>query len=130
MESASAAIPTYLDGRSSSAPHSNPVHRTPNLYDIHACKEGGKTQNTEEAIKRSMSMKKCEDKGKLIIRIEQSKLQAHIFFDWINTLRGIYPPDLFAQVQNHLCPKLNTAALFVLPNLGNNLKGNNRELIK
>lgn len=63
MESASAAIPTHLYRRSSSAPHSNPVDRTPNLYNIHACKEGGKIQSTEEVIKRSMSMKKCEDKG-------------------------------------------------------------------
>lgn len=86
MESASAAIPTYLYRGSSSAPNSNPVDRTPNLYNIHSCEEGGKNQNTGGATK-SMSMKKCEDKG---IRTKQSKLQTHIFFDWVNTLRGIY----------------------------------------
>lgn len=67
MESAPAALPTYLYRRSSSAPHSNPVNRTPDLHNIHACEEGGKTQNTEEVIKRSVRMKKCEDEGQLIL---------------------------------------------------------------
>ena len=41
------AIPTYLHRRSSSAPNSNPVDRTPNLHNIHACEEGGLNQSTQ-----------------------------------------------------------------------------------
>lgn len=60
------AICTCLHGRSSSAPDSNPVDRTPNLHNIHACEEGGQNQNTREVTRR-VRTKQCEDKGKLVL---------------------------------------------------------------
>lgn len=85
------AIPTYLHRRSSSAPNSNPVDRTANLHDIHACEEGGLNQSTQGMtvqVQSSVRIKGSQHWGYLSTFIE------------LNTLQGIYPPD-YSQVQNN-----------------------------
>lgn len=62
------AIPTYLHRRSSSAPNSNPVDRTANLHDIHACEEGGLNQSTQGTTV-STSTKQCDDKGQPTLEV-------------------------------------------------------------